>query len=136
MLFFSLYNCRQISTSLILPHHTSDSHTSQYYNRVNIENFLKNVGNLLGKGESHMLPVSVELKDKLKQVNKSLRKQYPSSFYPPSEIRQKLQKAGRFHQFDKFQKNELADWLGNKSIVGVDGSVNSTKGTEQRVLSV
>jgi hypothetical protein len=135
VLFFSLYNCRQISTSLILPHHTSDSHTSQYYNRVNIENFLKNVGNLLGKGENRVLPVSMELKDKLKQVNETLRKQFPS-LNKPSEIRQKLQKAGRFHQFAKFKKDELSQYLGEKSIVGVDGSVNSTKGTEKRVLSV
>jgi hypothetical protein len=97
---------------------------------------LKNVGNLLGKGESLVLPVSVELKNKLKQVNESLRKQFPSANYQPHEIRQKLQEAGRFHRFDKFQKNELDHLLGDKSIVGVDGSVNSTKGTEKRVLSV
>lgn len=83
-----------------------------------------------------MLPVSVELKNKLKEMNKSLRKQFPSQYYQPSEIRQKLQKAGRFHCFDKFPKNELDSLLENKSIVGVDGSVNSTKGTEKRVLSV
>jgi hypothetical protein len=97
---------------------------------------LKNVGNLLGKGENLVLPVSVELKNKLKQMNESLRKQFPSRFYQPSEIRQKLQKEGRFYHFDKFSKNELDRFLGEKSIVGVDGSVNSTKGTEKRVLSV
>jgi hypothetical protein len=83
-----------------------------------------------------MLPVSIELKNMLKQVNESLREQYPSTFLQPSEIRQRLQEIGEFHSITKCNDQELKKWLGEKSIVGVDGSVNSTKGTEKRVLSV
>lgn len=83
-----------------------------------------------------MLPVSLELKNKLKQVNESLRKQFPQRQESPNEIRQKLQEAGKFQRFEKYKPEELQAFLADKSVVGVDGSVNSTKGTEKRVLSV
>lgn len=91
---------------------------------------------MLGKGESLLLPVSIELKNKLKEVNESLKEQFPNRFFQPNEIRQKLQEAGKFYQITKLTEQELKAWLGEKSIIGVDGSVNSTKGTEKRVLSV
>ncbi len=83
-----------------------------------------------------MLPVSVELKEKLKQVNQALRVQYSTSLLQPNEIRQKLEEVGKFEQVAKLTDQQIKDWLAKKCIVGVDGSVNSTKGTEKRVLSV
>lgn len=83
-----------------------------------------------------MFVVSVELKERLKEVNTALRKQYPSSAHQSGEIRKELQKVGRFQYIPKLADQELKKWLAGKSIVGVDGSVNSTKGTEKRVLSV
>ncbi|SFJ35079.1 NurA domain-containing protein [Thermoflavimicrobium dichotomicum] len=83
-----------------------------------------------------MLPVSEELKRKLKKVNESLRKIYPISNLDQTEIRERLSRYGKFYKIEKWKDDQLKDWLSSKTLVGVDGSVNSTKGMQTRTLSV
>ncbi|RAL23160.1 DNA double-strand break repair nuclease NurA [Thermoflavimicrobium daqui] len=83
-----------------------------------------------------MLSVSEELKRKLKKVNESLRKVYPISSLDTSAIRDRLSKIGNFYKLEKWKDKELKNWLNGKTLVGVDGSVNSTKGMQTRTLSV
>ena len=83
-----------------------------------------------------MLSISQELKDKLKDVNRSLRERFPRKYLEVNEIRKKLTELGSFHQIQKFKPEALETWLQKRSVVGVDGSVNSTKGSSFRVLSV
>lgn len=83
-----------------------------------------------------MLPVSEELKIKLKKLNQSLRQVYPRSAFAEREIRQRLAEVGTFYSIGKWQEGELKDWLQGQTLVGVDGSVNSTRGTQMRTLSV
>ncbi len=82
-----------------------------------------------------MLPVSVELKNKLRQLNESLKQAYPSRSFEEANIRERLQKAGTFYTLTKLSGEEIRNWL-NGLLVGVDGSVNSTKGFQERTLSV
>lgn len=83
-----------------------------------------------------MLPVSEELKEKLKQVNQSLKDAYPASAFDEKRIREKLAQVGTFHRIEKWEEGEMRDWLKGQTLVGVDGSVNSTRGTQMRTLSV
>ncbi|MRG27038.1 DNA double-strand break repair nuclease NurA [Laceyella tengchongensis] len=83
-----------------------------------------------------MLPVSEELKEKLKKLNQSLRALYPEEAFDEHKIRERLQKVGTFHQIDKWPDGELRDFLQGGALIGVDGSVNSTKGSQMRTLSV
>ncbi|MBA4495836.1 DNA double-strand break repair nuclease NurA [Paenactinomyces guangxiensis] len=83
-----------------------------------------------------MLPVSEELKIKLKKLNQSLRSTFPVSAFDEGYIRERLSKIGVFYQIEKWQDRELKDWLKDQTLVGVDGSVNSTRGTQTRTLSV
>lgn len=83
-----------------------------------------------------MFTVSEELKEKLKKVNQSLRQQYPDHAFDKQKIRQKLEQFGEFRRIEKWDDQRIKEWLGNRPLVGVDGSVNSTKGTEMRTLSV
>jgi hypothetical protein len=83
-----------------------------------------------------LLSVSEELKRKLKKVNESLRKVYPISSLDTSAIRDRLSKIGNFYKLEKWKDKELKNWLNGKTLVGVDGSVNSTKGMQTRTLSV
>lgn len=83
-----------------------------------------------------MLPVSEELKTKLKKLNQSLRAAYPKEAFDERKIRERLQEVGTFHQIDKWSAGELQDFLQGGSLIGVDGSVNSTKGSQMRTLSV
>ncbi len=83
-----------------------------------------------------MLPVSDELKGKLKQVNQSLKEAYPASAFDEQRIREKLGQIGTFYQIEKWEEGKMRDWLKGQTLVGVDGSVNSTRGTQKRTLSV
>lgn len=83
-----------------------------------------------------MLPVSEELKNKLKQLNRSLREAYPAHAFDERKIRERLAEIGTFHQVEKWEQTHLRDWLQGRTMIGVDGSVNSTKGVEMRTLSV
>jgi NurA domain len=82
-----------------------------------------------------MLAVSEELKDKLRKLNDSLRSRFPTAVLERREIRRRLMEIGTFHRIKKFTDGELKAWLGDGSLIGVDGSVNSTKGSERRALS-
>lgn len=83
-----------------------------------------------------MLPVSEELKEKLKKLNDSLAHSFPLEALEPISIRKQLHKLGSFYTLDKWNNKELETWLRGKSVVGVDGSVNSTKGIPKKALSV
>lgn len=83
-----------------------------------------------------MLNVSEELKRRLKEANRELRRVYPSDVFEPKHIREQLQRMGRFTSLDKWTGQEMEAWMGDGSLVGVDGSVNSTPGTHPHTLSV
>lgn len=83
-----------------------------------------------------MFPLSEELQMKLKKLNEKLRETYPKKLLEPQRIRQYLSEVGEFVRIEKFSERELQSWVQGKSVVGVDGSVNSTKGIEMRTLSV
>ncbi|MGA9173201.1 MAG: DNA double-strand break repair nuclease NurA [Thermoactinomyces sp.] len=83
-----------------------------------------------------MLPVSEELKWKLKKLNDSLREVYPLAAFDKTKIRARLKEVGTFYQVEKWKDGEMKDWLKGKSVIGVDGSVNSTRGSQTRTLSV
>ncbi|SEN64525.1 DNA double-strand break repair nuclease NurA [Lihuaxuella thermophila] len=83
-----------------------------------------------------MLPVSEELKEKLKKVNTSLKAAYPASAFNEQRIREKLEQVGTFYQIEKWEEGKLKEWLKGQTLVGVDGSVNSIRGTQMRTLSV
>jgi hypothetical protein len=83
-----------------------------------------------------LIPVSKELKEKLEKLNRDLRNAYPREAFDERKIRRKLEQAGRFFRIEKWSDAEMRDWLGGRTLVGVDGSVNSTKGSPSRALSV
>lgn len=83
-----------------------------------------------------MLPVSVELKRKLELLNESLKEAFPLQSLDESKVRKRLEEVGVFHTIDKWNGEEIKDWLQERYMVGVDGSVNSTKGSQVRTLSV
>ncbi|SDY95606.1 DNA double-strand break repair nuclease NurA [Thermoactinomyces sp. DSM 45892] len=83
-----------------------------------------------------MFKVSEELQLKLKRLNRKLRETYPGELLHPQRIREHLSEIGEFVRIERFSDQELQDWAKDKSVVGVDGSVNSTKGIEMRTLSV
>ncbi|TCS94320.1 DNA double-strand break repair nuclease NurA [Hazenella coriacea] len=83
-----------------------------------------------------MLPVSEELKKKLKKLNESLRQLYPTTILNEQEIRRNMSEIGTFYSFSKWENDESKHWMNGRTLVGVDGSVNSTKGSQMRTLSV
>lgn len=83
-----------------------------------------------------MLPVSNELKIKLKQVNQSLREAFSFSDLDQKNIRQRLNQIGRFRKITKWESQRLKEWLDERTLVGVDGSVNSIPGNQMRTLSI
>ncbi|MGA8942975.1 MAG: DNA double-strand break repair nuclease NurA [Thermoactinomyces sp.] len=83
-----------------------------------------------------MLPVSAELKNKLRQLNESLKQAYPIHSFDGAKIRERLQEAGTFYTLTKMNGTEIRNWLQGGLLVGVDGSVNSTRGSQDRTLSV
>ncbi|PTX55221.1 NurA domain-containing protein [Melghirimyces profundicolus] len=83
-----------------------------------------------------MLPVSEELKRKLKETNRDLRRAYPGEVFNRDGIRKRLQSVGRFEQWNKWKGEEMKTWLDGRTLVGVDGSVNSTPGSHPHTLSV
>ena len=83
-----------------------------------------------------MLPVSVELKRKLEWLNDSLKQAFPLQSLDKSAIRKRLKEAGAFYSIEKWSGEEIKDFLQERFLVGVDGSVNSTKGSQTRTLSV
>ncbi|WP_241154406.1 DNA double-strand break repair nuclease NurA [Staphylospora marina] len=80
--------------------------------------------------------MSKELKDKLEKLNRELRSAFPKEALDETDIRRKLERIGRFVRVDKWNPAQMKEWLGTRSLVGVDGSVNSTKGSPSRSLSV
>jgi hypothetical protein len=88
------------------------------------------------KGGTDMLPVSDVLKRKLQETNRELRKAYPSEAFEYTAIRRRLQNVGDFVSVSRLEDTEFVRWLGDRSLVGVDGSVNSTPGSHPRTLSV
>lgn len=83
-----------------------------------------------------LLPVSDELKEKLKKMNQSLKKEFPLSSLDRQKIRQRLTQIGEFRTLQKWEDQQFKKWLNGKTLVGVDGSVNSIQGNEMRTLSV
>jgi hypothetical protein len=71
-----------------------------------------------------LLPVSEVLRQKLRQVNQSLREAFPFTEVDRHTIRQRLAQVGQFHQLSKLPDAELKAWLAGQTMVGVDGSVN------------
>lgn len=83
-----------------------------------------------------MLPVSEDLKQKLRQVNQSLKKAFSPHSLDRKKIRERLAQIGHFRRLDKWSNDELKEWLAEKTLVGVDGSVNSIPGNQTRTLSI
>lgn len=83
-----------------------------------------------------MLPISEELKEKLQNINRSLREVYPQQNIKQAELRERLSSVGEFFSFEKWQPEKWKNWLGDRTLVGVDGSVNSTPGSPLRTISV
>nr|WP_224749663.1 DNA double-strand break repair nuclease NurA [Polycladospora coralii] len=82
------------------------------------------------------MPVSVELKEKLARLNQSLQTAFPSDSFNKRKIRDELKKIGEFHTFEKHSDDKLRKWLQGRTLVGIDGSVNSTRGTPNRMISL
>lgn len=83
-----------------------------------------------------MLPVSEELKNKLRKLNESLQLSFPREALEPDSIRKRLEQIGSFYSIKKWDSEELTQWISGRSVVGLDGSVNSTKGIPNKALSV
>lgn len=82
-----------------------------------------------------MLPVSDELKQKLQEANRKLRQAYPSEALNARQIRDSLKQVGKLRKIEKWSSQELKEWLQGGTLVGVDGSVNSTPGSYPHTLS-
>jgi hypothetical protein len=83
-----------------------------------------------------VLPVSEELKQKLRALNQELRRMFPPAEFRLENLRRRLEESGTFFRVDKWPEEELKAWLGEGLLVGVDGSVNSTSGAHPHTLSV
>ncbi|MFC4075561.1 DNA double-strand break repair nuclease NurA [Salinithrix halophila] len=83
-----------------------------------------------------MLPVSLDLKQKLQETNRELRRMYPPEVFDREKIREGLKEIGAFSPIEKWADDGLRDWLAGGTLVGVDGSVNSTPGSYPHTLSV
>lgn len=82
-----------------------------------------------------MLPVSDELKQKLQETNRKLRQAYPAEAFDTRQIRDSLHQVGKFRKIEKWPSKKLKEWLRGGTLVGVDGSVNSTPGSYPHTLS-
>lgn len=91
---------------------------------------------IIKKGLKILLPVSEELKMKLKEVNQSLKEAYALSPFDRHRIRQRLEEIGSFQRLTKWDHQQLKEWLNEKTMVGVDGSVNSIPENQVRTLSI
>lgn len=83
-----------------------------------------------------MLTVSEELKQKLKKLNHRLRQTYSLTELDEQSIRKRLESIGMFYEIKKSPEVNWNEWLEGRTLIGVDGSVNSTKGSAMRTLSV
>ena len=83
-----------------------------------------------------LFSVSEELKKKLQQVNRSLKEFYSISTFDKEKIRQRLSQIGNFRVIPKWSSQQIKNWLQEKTMVGVDGSVNSISGDQVRTLSI
>ncbi|MCS1352363.1 DNA double-strand break repair nuclease NurA [Mechercharimyces sp. CAU 1602] len=83
-----------------------------------------------------MFPVSENLKHRLREVNLELRHIFDEPEAESSLIRGKLAALGSFFTVRKWSDAELTAWLDGTSIMGVDGSVNSTTGPHPHNLSL
>lgn len=88
------------------------------------------------KGGRGVLPVSEELKHKLRTLNRELRRMYPPDDFRFETLRRRLEDVGTFFPVEKWSEGELKSWLGEGLLIGVDGSVNSTPGTHPHTLSI
>lgn len=83
-----------------------------------------------------MLPISNELKRKLQSINQSLHEAYPLQKVDRSEIRARLTELGTFFRVEPWPTNHWKNWLGEQTLIGIDGSVNSTPGDPLRTISI
>ena len=83
-----------------------------------------------------MLLLSEELKQKLEETNRDLRRAYPRDLFNRDGIRDRLTSIGRIYMAEKWDGQQMKEWLGERTLVGVDGSVNTTPGTHPHTLSV
>lgn len=83
-----------------------------------------------------LFPVSEELKRRLQQVNRSLKEFYSLSTFDKQKIRQRLAEIGHLRKIPKWSSGQIREWLKEKTLVGVDGSVNSISGDQVRTLSI
>ncbi|GGE21994.1 hypothetical protein GCM10011571_25120 [Marinithermofilum abyssi] len=83
-----------------------------------------------------MLPVSEALKRKFAETNRELRLLYPEEELRKEWIREQLEEYGTFYPMEKWPADRLTAWLDGRVMAGVDGSVNSTPGTDPHTLSV
>ncbi|SDW85583.1 NurA domain-containing protein [Marininema mesophilum] len=83
-----------------------------------------------------MLSVSQKLKDKMKEANQELRRIYPTEVFDRQQLREQLKGIGVFSAIEKWTGHPLKQWLRGETLVGVDGSVNSTPGTHPHTLSL
>lgn len=83
-----------------------------------------------------MLLLSEELKQKLVETNRDLRRVYPQDLFNRDEIRERLTSIGRIYTAGRWDGQQMKEWLGEGTLVGVDGSVNTTPGNHPHTLSV
>ncbi len=82
-----------------------------------------------------MLEVSSELIEKLVKIDKKLRENFSYSKNEQAFIRQNLHnETSIFRQMIRHSGNELSNWLENKEVAAVDGSVNQTKGEAPYII--
>ncbi|SFS87103.1 DNA double-strand break repair nuclease NurA [Marininema halotolerans] len=83
-----------------------------------------------------MLSVSRQLKNKIIETNQELRRMYPSQVFDREQLRDQLKTLGFFSNVEKWAGDTLEKWLEGGTLVGVDGSVNSTPGAHPHTLSL
>ncbi|MFD1427978.1 hypothetical protein JOD24_002196 [Kroppenstedtia sanguinis] len=88
------------------------------------------------EGGVELLLLSEVLKQKLEETNRDLRRVYPPDVFNRDQIRERLQSIGHMDLAGRWDGEQLKKWLGQETLVGVDGSVNTTPGTHPHTLSV
>ncbi|MFC0472867.1 DNA double-strand break repair nuclease NurA [Halalkalibacter kiskunsagensis] len=82
-----------------------------------------------------MLQIYPELVNKIKKVNGNLQEIYQYTSDDKAIIRQKLQKSGaEIRHIPRLSTEALSNWLNNRELAAVDGSVNQTKGDSPHIL--
>ncbi|WP_332697215.1 DNA double-strand break repair nuclease NurA [Halalkalibacter lacteus] len=82
-----------------------------------------------------MLQICPELVNEIKKVNKNLQKIYQHSSDNKTIIRQKLHESrAEIRHISRLSTEALSNWLNDKELAAVDGSVNQTKGDSPHIL--